>query len=299
MPEKSKDYFQILGLDRSATLNEVKKAYKKLMVHYHPDKAIASEEYASNPTAENLEKIRNEYQKKSAEFNEAYENLQNILQSDVKRRNYFDQLDGIITPGAPEGFAYHESPFDEKIDLFQDEFSRIRTKDKRKPIDVSIEDAYMGGDIEIEFINELGDLETTHHVIPAHMTNKDKITLQGLGNKTKEGNGDLIITLNIKSNDKYYVSGNNLVIFKLADLSEDYLRVVLPDGTPEKIDLSGEQKIDHFFHKNTGLKSFGDGNVIVFGFMGSKESDRYKNISKNVYEELKKIYQDKIEKKGK
>lgn len=61
------DYYQLLGVDRDASKNEITKAYRKLALKYHPDKSNAS----------------NAEEKMSA-LNEAY----NVLQDDKKRDNY-------------------------------------------------------------------------------------------------------------------------------------------------------------------------------------------------------------------
>jgi molecular chaperone, putative len=63
-----KDYYKMLGLDKNATEDEVKKAYKKLALKYHPDKN-------KHPEAEN----------KFKEVAEAYEVL-----SDKERRRVYD-----------------------------------------------------------------------------------------------------------------------------------------------------------------------------------------------------------------
>src|SRR4051812_44408069 len=66
-----KDYYKILGVDRKSSSSEIKKAYRKLAVKYHPDKN------PDNKTAE----------EKFKELNEAYE----VLGSEEKRKKY-DEL---------------------------------------------------------------------------------------------------------------------------------------------------------------------------------------------------------------
>src|SRR5260370_33180363 len=70
-----KDYYQILGISRVATEEEIKKAYRKLAHQHHPDKAGGDE-------------------KKFKEINEAYQ----VLSDRAKRANY-DRF-GSAEPGA-------------------------------------------------------------------------------------------------------------------------------------------------------------------------------------------------------
>ena len=87
-----KDYYQILGVSRSATDDELKKAYRKMALKFHPDKNKA-------PDAED----------KFKEAAEAYEVL-----SDAKKRNIYDQEEegqgaaaGGGDCGGPDADAFH------------------------------------------------------------------------------------------------------------------------------------------------------------------------------------------------
>ncbi len=81
-----RDYYEILGVGRSADKDEIKKAYRKLALKYHPDK---------NPD-------NKEAEEKFKEANEAYE----VLSNDDKRRRY-DQFGhaGVGSSAASEGGA--------------------------------------------------------------------------------------------------------------------------------------------------------------------------------------------------
>ncbi|HXK95458.1 MAG TPA: DnaJ domain-containing protein, partial [bacterium] len=70
MPVKYKDYYEILGVKRDASEEEIKKAYRKLARKYHPD-------MNKDPEAENRFK----------EINEAHEVL-----SDPEKRKRYDML---------------------------------------------------------------------------------------------------------------------------------------------------------------------------------------------------------------
>lgn len=62
-----KDYYKILGVDKNATQDEIKKAYRKLAKKYHPD----------------VNKNNKEAERKFKEVNEAYE----VLGDEEKRKN--------------------------------------------------------------------------------------------------------------------------------------------------------------------------------------------------------------------
>ncbi len=76
------DYYQVLGVNRDATQDEIKKAYRKLALKYHPDKN------ADNPDAE----------KKFKEVSESYEIL-----SDPQKRQMYDQYGSDALKGAGMG----------------------------------------------------------------------------------------------------------------------------------------------------------------------------------------------------
>src|SRR5688572_4761380 len=66
-----KDYYKILGVDKKASQEEIKKAYRKLAVKYHPDKN------KDNKAAEEKFKLANEA---------------NEVLSDPKKRKKYDEL---------------------------------------------------------------------------------------------------------------------------------------------------------------------------------------------------------------
>src|SRR5512133_3168989 len=85
-----KDYYQILGVSRTASADEIRAAYRKLALKYHPDR---------NPGDKQAEE-------KFKEMNEAYQVL-----SDTQKRARYDQLGSAYSSyqssgGRPEGFDW-------------------------------------------------------------------------------------------------------------------------------------------------------------------------------------------------
>ncbi|MGB9768785.1 MAG: DnaJ domain-containing protein, partial [Dictyoglomus turgidum] len=151
MPGK-KDYYEILGVPRNATQDEIKQAYRRLVRQYHPD-------LNKDPGA----------QEKFKEINEAYEVL-----SDPQKRAQYDQFGSVGDFSGygdfqgnwqPGGFDFgdlgrnfediFESFFGDSI--FGDLFGRRREREKaprkgqdlRYDINITLEEAAFGGNKEI------------------------------------------------------------------------------------------------------------------------------------------------------
>ena len=87
---RKRDYYAILGVDKNADEREIKKAYKKMAMKYHPDRNSESEE--SKKMAE----------KKFIDVNDAYSVL-----SDPKKRSMYDQGCDPLNPEEASGGGMH------------------------------------------------------------------------------------------------------------------------------------------------------------------------------------------------
>lgn len=105
MAEK-RDYYEVLGVDRNASTEEIKKAYRKLALKYHPDR---------NPGDKSSEE-------KFKEIAEAYEVL-----SDPQKKAAYDQFGhaGVgVGVGAGPGFGGFGVDLEEALRMFMSEFGR-------------------------------------------------------------------------------------------------------------------------------------------------------------------------------
>jgi len=150
-----RDYYQVLGVNRDAPDDEIKKAFRKLAMKYHPDRAKDGDH------KENEEKFK--------EAKEAYEIL-----CDPKKRSAYDQFGhaGVdssagMGPGAA-GFGGFADAFG---DIFGDLFGGGRTRgggngvyrgsDLRYNLEISLEEAARGTEAKIR-IPTMQECETCH-----------------------------------------------------------------------------------------------------------------------------------------
>ncbi|TYB32376.1 MAG: DnaJ domain-containing protein, partial [Flexistipes sinusarabici] len=107
----AKNYYEILGVNKSASKDEIKKAYRKLARKYHPD---------INPN-------NKEAENKFKEISEAYAVL-----SDPEKRKQYDQMGHDAFTQSGKGYDYSNVNFEdfrnfnfEGFDIFDDIFSDL------------------------------------------------------------------------------------------------------------------------------------------------------------------------------
>ena len=96
--QMAKDYYGILGVARSASDAEVKKAYRKLAMQYHPDRNLGKEKWANE---------------KFKEINEAYGVL-----GDPQKRKQYDQFGTVGNIGDIFGSPFTATTFEEMMKDF-------------------------------------------------------------------------------------------------------------------------------------------------------------------------------------
>ena len=199
-----RDYYEILGVDRSVSESDLKKAFKRLAIKYHPDK---------NPG-------NKEAEEKFKEAAEAYEVL-----SDQAKRQTYDQFghQGVNSNFGQSGFQnvdindIFNNIFGDEIfgDIFGDIFGRAGTR--RPPrgrniqmaYEMTLEEAVFGKDVEIRLPNSNKKVSVN---IPAGVDTGNKIRLSGEGEPSQYGgeNGDLFIVVQVSKHELLEREGNHL-----------------------------------------------------------------------------------------
>lgn len=225
-----KDYYEILGLNRKASADEVKRAYKKLARKYHPD---------LNPGDKKAED-------QFKEISEAYAVL-----SDKEKRARYDTMGHAAFAGASPWGARGAPPTVDEIlrefnlgDLFGNIFGGgggrarasssggnfwssggpsppVKGEDVQYSIQISFNDALKGLSTTIsvpktEIMNgqKRRSSERIQVKIPAGVSNGSRIRLAGKGEPSPGGGppGDLFIIANVQSHPNFERKGDNLYL---------------------------------------------------------------------------------------
>jgi len=206
-----RDYYEVLGVQRNATADEIKRAYRKLARQYHPDR---------NPGDKQAEA-------RFKEIQEAYETL-----NDKTKRSQYDKF-GAAGPGFhPGAGGAHGSPIDldqilqqfgvhvggdggmhEGMGGFEQIFGGMnrnrkgRSRRTLEPVEADVEvpflTAALGGAVTISTGEATIDLK-----VPAGAEDGKKMRLQGQG----PGGADLIARIRIQPHPYFKREGNDVVL---------------------------------------------------------------------------------------
>ncbi|MDQ3049676.1 MAG: J domain-containing protein [Bacteroidota bacterium] len=239
-----KDYYKNLGVDKTASTDEIKKAFRKLAVKYHPDK---------NPG----DKLSEEKFKEASEANE-------VLSDPEKRKKYdevganwkhYEQMHRQSNTGGNRRTTYNTGDAGDFSDFFESIFGggfgdmfgggvgdprrsagARRGQDLEGEITISLEDAYKGSLRRIVVGGKTLEIK-----IQPGIRDGEKLRLKGKGGAARGSGtpGDLLITTRVAPDNKFERKGDDLY----ADIDVNLYTAIL-GGKTTVITLKGKIQLD-------------------------------------------------------
>lgn len=279
----SKDYYKILGIEKGASQEEIKKAFRKLAMKHHPDKG-------GNET-------------KFKEINEAYTVL-----SDEKKRAQYDQFGNADFAGGFRnssqgfggfdfsGFSNGQGAEFDIGDIFSQFFGggfrrQRKGSNIRVDIDLDFKESVLGVKKKVSFFKNRSDKKTELELkIPAGVDDGETLSVRGEGEPMEGGQpGDLYVVIHVKPHSKIKKQGIHLVQHLNISVSEAIL------GTKKEIEtIDGKLKIKIPAGSNTGdvLNVRGEGIKISEHRRGDMLVALKINIPDKVSNKVKKMLED-------
>lgn len=300
-----KDYYKVLGVDKTASQDEIKKAYRKLAQKYHPD----------------MNQNNKESEERFKEISEAYEVLK-----DKDRRAKYDNLGSRYNQHRQSGGVNSDFDWSDWFsgqqgqqrysnvgDVFagqsgggvSDFFERIfgggsrgygqrtsrnrpqKGNDYKTNVTLTLEEAYNGTSKNLKINNERISINFKPGIVDGH-----ELKLSGKGMPGKNGgpSGDLYIKVSIPLPDGIERNGDNITIEKFVSLTSMVL------GGKETIEVLGNKinfNLKESTHSGKKLKFTG------LGFKNYKSSTRgdlfvklYPKLPEKLNAKQKKLYEN-------
>ena len=235
-----KDFYKVLGVDKKAAADEIKKKYRALARDLHPDKTKGD--------AAKEEKFK--------AVSEAYEIL-----SDPKKRAEYDEARSLFERGgfrAPQGGGFQGGDFHDVFgggnpqDIFANLFGGAARRGPRKGQDLQTEatitfrESVFGTTLDLRLATDRGQAQNISARVPTGVNDGAKIRVKGKGAQGEAGPGDLFIQLHVKPHPIFSRKGENLTItlpvtfaeaalgadIKVPTMAGDDVTVRIAPGTP-------------------------------------------------------------------
>jgi curved DNA-binding protein len=196
------DYYNVLGVEKSASQDDIKKAFRKQAKKYHPD---------ANPNDPKAEE-------RFKELNEAYDTLgdpQKRKQYDTLGANYGRYQQGTGGFGGQGGMAPED--LQDMLNSFMN-FGRggsgrgrnpLRGQDMEQPVQISLREAFTGTERVV-----MKDSRQLRVTIPAGATDGTRVRVAGEGGMGANGgmNGDLYLVIEVADDPQFKREGNDLTV---------------------------------------------------------------------------------------
>jgi len=189
------DYYDILGVNRSANADEIKQAYRRLAKQHHPDKGGDT--------------------KKFQEIQSAYDVL-----GDESKRSEYDRPKNSFHQN-PGGFPFHAGPsgfeaFFGQNSPFGDIFGFHRPPSNQTvqmQTSISLEDAFYGKELLASVTLPSGREQTVNISVPKGIHEGTTLKLTGMGDDSHPGlpRGDMLLSIHIQDHAIFKRQGDDLI----------------------------------------------------------------------------------------
>lgn len=233
----AKDYYAALGLEKAAGAEQIKKAYRKLAMKYHPDK---------NPEDKQAEERFKEITEAYAVLSDPEKKQQYDQFGDAAFHQRFSQED--IFRNADLGDIFREFGFGGRggEDIFSQLFGGRGGHQQQRPrkgqdylmrITIPFRQAVLGGERRVD-LDRNGEVEQLHIRIPAGVEAGQKLRIAGKGAASAAGGqpGDLMLEINITGDSRFRREGQDL----FTSVKVPFTGVCL--GTSVEVDTLEESK---------------------------------------------------------
>ena len=227
---KNKDYYELLGVDKKASKAEIKKAYRKLALKYHPDKTKGDKhaEEKFKEISEAYAVLSDDEKRKQYDMFGVDGFHQRYSQEDIFRGANMGDIFGDIFKGSgfsPDslfselfshgfstgrgsqrgGFSFSQNNFH---NFSQQGFQQKQGRDLELEMDISLYEAFHGGEKHISY--QSNKIEEVKVKIPKGINSGKKLRLKGKGIH----GGDLYLTINVKDDPTFQRDGNHITVEK-------------------------------------------------------------------------------------
>lgn len=303
-----KDYYKILGLKTSASSDEIKKAYRKLAMLYHPDKnpddSAAEEKFKEIAEAYEVlidsekrlkyDNLRN-FGSRQRTTNYTQQNVNTDFEPSYKKRTTYADPDKLWEEFYKD-YNFKNLKFSDFFKNFFSGKNNTRGKDKTARLSISIQEAYLGS----QRIVTLGSEKFRLKIKPG-IKNDQMLKIKGKGHLSSVANGepgDLYLRINILNNtgferkDDDIYSEVNIDIYKVLLGGEEIVstlngnvRIKIPQGIAygKILRIKG---LGFTNYENSNIK--GDFLVKVKYKIPSTLSEEEKKLLEKLYEMNKK-----------
>lgn len=229
MAANIKDYYEVLGVKRDASDDDIKKAYRKLARKFHPDLNPgdkASEEQFKQVQAAYDVLANPEDRKLYDQYGENWRAVKSGAGAPPPGWEQAQRAGGPRQGGAAPGFDFNDFDFggfrsagDEGFDIFEEIFSRAgrgraprtgRGRDVEAELELSLEEAHRGGRRSLQMQSD----KVIEVNIPAGVRDGSTIRLPAQGGAGSNGSepGDLYLHIRLRPHPLFQVNGDDLEV---------------------------------------------------------------------------------------